>query len=145
MAEHVSGEITVDAPLTRVHEVVIRVEDYPQWADGVRSVEVLARDDEGLPERAKFEIDTPMGRVGYTLAYTHGDDEVRWHLVEGELLKQLDGMYALTADGESTRVRCALDVGVDLPLPGALTRQVASSILERGLEGVKARAESAED
>ncbi len=143
MAERVEDGIHIDAPVDTVHAVILAVEDYPSWANGVRSVDVLDHDDAGRAAQARFVVDTPLGPVGYTVAYTYGETEVSWQLVEGEMLSRLDGSYSLTARDGGTAVQGTLDVAVDLPVPASVTRKAAISIVERALASLKQRVEAA--
>jgi hypothetical protein len=74
------------------------------------------------------------------LAYSYEDGAMRWTLVEGDLIRQLDGAYEIEAtDGGTTRVTYTLEVDVDLPLPGPLKRMAARTILDQGLDGLARR------
>lgn len=143
MAERVEDGIHIAADVDAVHAVILAVEDYPTWAEGVRSADVLDRDDAGRPGRVRFVVDTPLGPVGYTVAYTYDDAEVVWNLVEGEMVSRLDGSYSLTSSNDGTKVQGTLEVAVDLPVPASLTRKAATSIVEKALASLKQRVESA--
>ncbi len=143
MGERVSERITIDAPIDTVWEVVTDVAAYPEWVEGVQETEVLDTYDDGTPHQARFRVDARVAEVGYTIAYRYEDYDVSWSLVEGETISQLDGSYELREeDGGGTGVRYALEVDVDLPVPGFLKKRAAKTILEQGLQGLKRRAEA---
>ena len=143
MGERVSDRITIEASPDTVWEAITDVEAYPQWADGVRVVEVLAVNDDGAPHQARFTIDAKVSEVSYVIEYGYQDYDITWSLVEGETISQLDGAYRLfeTDDG-GCEVEYDLEVDIDLPLPGFMKKRAARTILEQGLAGLKARSES---
>lgn len=142
MGERVSDQTTVAAPAATVWAVINDLEAYPEWADGVEEVVVEERDGDGQPVRARFTVDAKILRVTYTLGYRRDGDVLAWELIEGDQLSQLDGEYRVTPEGETTRVEYMLEVDLNLPLPGMIKRQGAKRILDEGLRGMKARAES---
>jgi ribosome-associated toxin RatA of RatAB toxin-antitoxin module len=144
MGEKVSDDITVAASIDTVWNVITDVGAYPEWTDGVEETQVLATTVEGYPHQAHFRVDAKVSEVSYTIQYRYDDYDVSWHLVEGELLSKLDGTYELAPDGDGTHVRYSLEVDVDLPIPGFMKKRAARTILEQGLSGLKARAESQE-
>jgi len=145
VGERVSDRVTIEASPDTVWETITDLETYPQWAEGVRAIDVLATNDDGSPQQARFTIDAKVSEVTYVIAYAYEDYDITWSLVEGDTISQLDGAYRLfeTEDG-GTEVEYDLEVDVDLPLPGFMKKRAARTILEQGLAGLKARAESRE-
>ena len=142
MGQRVTDSITIVAPAETVFEVIIDLESYPQWVDGMLEAEVLSYDDEDRPSEARFRVDARIAEVTYTLAYRYDGLDVRWSLVEGETLTQLDGAYELREDGEdATRVGYTLEADVDMPVPGFLKKRATRTILDQGLRGLKEQAE----
>lgn len=142
MGERVSDEITMGAAPEVVWRVITDFEDYPNWAEGMERAEVLERDEQGRPTRARFEVDAKVFQVTYTLAYTHDDEALTWTLVEGDKLTQLDGEYRVTPEGEGCRVRYTLEADFDMPLPAFLKKRGAKRILDTGLKELKQQAEA---
>jgi ribosome-associated toxin RatA of RatAB toxin-antitoxin module len=142
MGEKVSDTTTVAASIDTVWNVITDIESYPEWTEGVEETAVLSTTDEGYPWQARFRVDAKVSEITYTIQYDYDDYDVRWHLLEGETLSQLDGAYELSEDGDGTHVRYTLEVDVDLPLPGFMKKRAAKTILEQGLTGLKARAEA---
>lgn len=143
MGERVSDEATIGAPIDTVWNTITDLGAYPEWAEGVLEAEVLTTDADGYPDTARFRVDARVAEVTYTLRYRYEDYDVRWTLVEGETISQLDGAYELSANDAGTHVRYSLEADVDLPLPGFLKKRAAKQILDQGLRGLKARAEGA--
>jgi uncharacterized membrane protein len=142
MGEKVSDTTTVAAPIVTVWNVITDIEAYPEWAEGVEETTLLEVNDDGYPHQARFRVDAKVSEITYTIEYRYDDYDISWHLVEGDTISQLDGIYALSEQGDSTVVIYSLEVDVDLPLPGFLKKRAAKTILEQGLSGLRARAES---
>jgi ribosome-associated toxin RatA of RatAB toxin-antitoxin module len=143
MAEHTTSSITVDAPAAEVMAVIADFDAYPAWAKGMKRVEVLSSYDDGRAEQVAFELDVSPIKDEYTLAYTwHGDREVTWTLVEGKMLKSLDGAYELRESGGSTEVTYRLALDVSIPLIGMIKRKGEKILIDTALKGLKQRVES---
>ena len=142
MGQRVEDDVVINAPRDVVARVIADVDAYPTWADGVRETEVLSTYDDGSPRRARFLVDARVAELSYTIEYEYEGADTIWHLVDGEILSQLDGRYTLTetADGR-TNVRYQLEVDVSMPLPGYLKKRAARGILEQGLNGLKRQVE----
>ena len=144
MAEQTSSSITIDAPPTDVMAVIADFESYPVWAKGVQTAEVTT---DGADRRAKevfFSLDVSPIKDEYTLAYDwDGDREVTWTLVEGKMLKMLDGAYTLVDRGDgSTDVTYRLALDVSIPLIGMLKRKGEKILIDAALKGLKKRVET---
>ena len=144
MAEQTSSSITIDAPPADVMAVIADFESYPVWAKGVQIAEVTK---DGANSRAKevfFSLDVSPIKDEYTLAYDwDADREVTWTLVEGKMLKMLDGAYTLADRGDgSTEVTYRLALDVSIPLIGMLKRKGEKILIDTALKGLKKRVES---
>ncbi|MFC6286557.1 SRPBCC family protein [Nocardioides sp. GCM10027113] len=144
MAEQTTSSIVVDADPASVMEVIGDFESYPEWAKGVKRADVLEEGPEGWAERVYFELDVSPIKDEYTLAYTwDGYDEVTWTLVEGKMLRALDGAYTLRDLGNgSTEVTYRLALDVSIPLIGMLKRKGEKILIDTALKGLKKRVES---
>lgn len=142
MGQKVSDKVTISASADTVLAVITELEDYPEWADGVKQVVVQSRDDEGRPAQAAFDVDAKVADVSYTLDYTYAPDTVSWKLAEGDVISQLDGSYVLSSEGDQTVVVYSLEVDISIPMPGFMKKRAAKQILDTGLKGLKVRAES---
>jgi ribosome-associated toxin RatA of RatAB toxin-antitoxin module len=150
MAEQTSSSIVVDAPAADVMAVIADFPAYPSWAKGVTVAEVRSSYDAADPKQAGrarevfFALDVSPIKDEYTLAYDwSGDDQVTWTLVEGKMLKALEGAYVLRATGPATTevtYRLALDVSI--PLIGMLKRKGEKILIDTALKGLKKRVES---
>lgn len=144
MAEQTSSSIMIDAPPGDVMAAIADFEAYPQWAKGVQVAEITDPGKGGRADQVFFSLDVPPIKDEYTLAYQwNGDREVTWTLVEGKMLKALDGVYSLRELGEgSTEVTYRLALDVNIPLIGMLKRKGEKILIDAALKGLKKRVES---
>jgi ribosome-associated toxin RatA of RatAB toxin-antitoxin module len=144
MAEHTSSSITIQAAPAAVMEVIADFARYPEWTGEVKEAEVVAGDDRGRAQQVRLVMDAGAIKDDQTLAYTwKGDDEVSWTLVKSQMLRSLDGSYALRDRGDgSTEVTYTLTVDVKIPMLGMIKRKAEKVIIDRALAGLKKRVES---
>ena len=142
MAEQTTSSIVIDAAPASVMGVIADFEAYPSWAQGVKKAEPV--DAGKRPEQVYFELDASPIKDAYTLAYDwDGDDGVSWSLVEGKMLKAMDGAYLLEDRGDgSTEVTYRLAVDISIPMIGMLKRKAEKVIIDTALKGLKKRVES---
>ncbi|MFE2978562.1 SRPBCC family protein [Streptomyces sp. NPDC059258] len=145
MAEHTSSSITIEAAPADVMGVIADFARYPEWTGEVKEAEVLSTDDQGRAEQVRLVLDAGAIKDDHVLAYTWaGENEVSWSLVKSQMLRSLDGTYALTPlGGERTEVTYRLAVDVKIPLLGMIKRKAEKVIIDRALAGLKKRVESA--
>jgi ribosome-associated toxin RatA of RatAB toxin-antitoxin module len=144
VAELTEGSVRIAAPPSAILSVIADVAAYPEWAEGVRAVEVVAADDAGRPERAAFRVGMAGIEAAYTLRYAYAPDDggVSWTTESASgAVEDVAGEYRLAADGDGTLVTYVLRVEPSIPLPGYLKRHVERSIVETALEGLRRRVE----
>ena len=139
MADEAHERITVAAPPARCWEVATDYERYPTWARDVKQVTILDRDDGERGSRVEYRV-AGLGRsIHYVLEYDYSDapNAFAWKLVEGDVLRRLDGRYGFEAEGDGTRVTYDLAVDIAIPLPGLLKRRAAGMIMGTALRELK--------
>lgn len=141
MGERVSDTTTIRATRQEVLDVVLDLEAYPQWAEGMKAVEVTERDDHGRPVLARFVVDARVAEIDYVLRYDHSGEDLSWKLERGDVVRQLDGRYIIDEHDGVCDVEYALEVDVTLPVPGFLKKRAAKVILDTGLRGLRQRVE----
>jgi len=142
MPEQTTSSIDINAAPEQVMAVIVDFEDYPSWVQGMKQVEVVQRDAEGRAEQVHFDLDAGV-KDSYTLAYDYaGSHTLRWHLVEGKLMRSMDGTYELAASGAGTHVIYRLAVDLAIPMIGMLRRKAEKVIIDTALKGLKKRVES---
>lgn len=144
MAAQTTSSIVVAASPADIMAVIADLEAYPEWTASVREVEVLTvYEDDERPGEARFVLDAGPIKDTYVLSYEwDGDDEVRWSLVEGGLIKELAGSYTLEQGDDGTVVTYQLTVDVAIPMLGLMKRKAEKVIIDTALKELKKRVES---
>lgn len=147
MADATSSTITIDAPPQRVMAVIADFAAYPEWAEQVKTVEILQTLDDGRAERVRFTMDAGPIKDSYTLDYRWAPDglAVSWTLVKGQIQKAQDGSYTLAGGPETTVVTYALSVDLNIPMIGMLRRKAEKVIIDTALKGLKRHVERMAD
>jgi ribosome-associated toxin RatA of RatAB toxin-antitoxin module len=146
MADQTTSSIVVDADPAEVMAVIADFPSYPQWVQGMKAVEVVEEKD-GVVEQVHFDLEATPIKDSYTLAYDwHGNESVSWHLVQGRMLKAMEGSYTLApvqgSSGPGTEVTYRLAVDISIPMIGMLKRKAEKVIIDTALKGLKKRVES---
>ena len=143
MADRTESSITINASPAQVMAVIADLPRYPEWSDGMKSVEVLTEFEDGRPGDARFVVDAGAIKDTYSLEYDwDGDRSVSWKLTEGGMLKAMDGTYTITDAGDgSTTVNYQLAVDVSIPMIGLIKRKAEKVIVDTALRGLKERVE----
>jgi uncharacterized membrane protein len=137
--------IEVSADPQHIYEVALDLEAYPDWANGVKEVDILEEDEHGRPTRVDFRADAMIKEIQYTLLYRYEmDNGFSWSAEPGEDIRAMDGSYEFKEleDG-STEVLYALRVDPAFTVPGFLRRQAEKQIVSSALRGLKKRSEGA--
>jgi ribosome-associated toxin RatA of RatAB toxin-antitoxin module len=147
MADRTRASIHIGAPAADVMAVIADLPAYPEWTGEVKKVEVLETDeDSGRASRVRLFIDSGALRDRQVLSYTFdGDRAVHWTLVEGDMLRSLEGSYVLSPDeggAGGTTVEYTLTVDSKIPMFGMMKQKIEKVIIDRALAGLKKRVES---
>jgi ribosome-associated toxin RatA of RatAB toxin-antitoxin module len=145
MADAATKTITIAASPAHCYDVVTEFERYPEWVNDIVAAEVVDRDASGRPRDVKYTVSALGRNTRYTLRYDYAEapDCLRWELVEGDIMRAIDGSYRFVA---STLVPGSTDVTYDLsielvvPMPGFLKRRAEARILNT-VHHLKSRAE----
>ena len=147
MADQTTQHMVVGASPERTWAVLTDFEDYPSWAQDLKSAEILDRDAEGRPRDVAFRA-AAMGRsTSYTLRYDYSraPHVLAWHLVRGDITRKLDGSYELApvdGDADSTAVTYHLEVDLLVPLPGFVKRRAENRLLATALRQLRSHLET---
>jgi uncharacterized membrane protein len=145
MTETANERIRVEAPADRCWDVAVDFESYPEWARDVKEVKVVEQDPEGRGKRVEYRVAALGKSVRYLLEYDYSEAPggFSWKLVEGDLVRRLDGSYRFEPEGaSSTRVHYELVVDLSVPLPGLVKRRAASLIMGSALKELKKQVEA---
>jgi ribosome-associated toxin RatA of RatAB toxin-antitoxin module len=143
MAEQTTSSIVIDASAAEVMAVIADFPAYPEWAQGMKQAEVVEEGADGRADKVHFELEATPIKDSYTLSYDwKGDSSVTWELVEGRMLKAMEGAYLLRPAGAGTEVTYRLAVDISIPMIGMLRRKAEKVIIDTALKGLKKRVES---
>lgn len=144
MAEGTFSTLEIDAPAKELYDVAADVAAYPEWASGVKEVEVLDLDAEGRVDRARFVLEGFVKEIEYVLKYTHDrPNTLSWVAEESDDLKMLEGSYQFSpTENGSTEVVYSLTVEPKFIIPGFIKRQAEKQIVTTALRGLRKRVAS---
>ncbi len=143
MADSATGTITIAAGPKAVMDVIADFPAYPQWANGVKTAEVVDPGTDGRPRSVRFHLDAGVVKDDYVLAYDWAPDDsrVEWHLVEAKMQKDQRGSYSLVERGGETEVTYELSVDISIPMIGMFKRRAEKAIIDTALRDLKKRVE----
>ncbi len=141
VADQTKDSIEIAAPPDEVMAVIADVASYPEWVSAMKQVDVVTSHPDGKPDHVKIKLEHSVVSDHYTLAYHWLADSVSWNLVEGQLLKAMDGSYELEPSAKGTKVTYALSVDVRMPMIGMFRRKAEKTIIDGALKDLKQRVE----
>jgi len=144
MTDRAAQTTLINAPLQRCLEIVLDFERYPEWAKDVKEATVRGRDAEGRISQVEYRASALGRSTHYTLEYDYSQAPARlsWKLVEGDIMRALNGAYSFVEVDGGTQVFYELDIELVVPLPGFVKRRAEARILIEAVKELKARAES---
>lgn len=145
MSETAGSTISIAAEPAAVLAVIADFGTYCEWADGIRSAQVVETGEDGRPRHVRFVLDAGVIRDDYVLAYDWAPDgsRVDWQLVRSQMQKMQNGSYTLVADGSGgTVVTYALAVELAIPMLGLFKRKAEKVVIDTALRDLRTRVES---
>lgn len=141
MPEGTFSTLEIDASPETLYDVAADVAAYPDWASGVKQVEVLDVDAEGRVDRARFVLEGFVKEITYVLKYTHDrPNTLSWVAEESDDLKMLEGSYQFDeTETGATEVVYSLTVDPKFMMPGFVRRQAEKQIVTTALRGLRKR------
>ena len=140
VADQTSASIDIAASPAKIMAVIADFEHYPEWVDSMKSAEVLTTEDDRA-KTVRMELDHNLVKDRYVLSYDWSPNRVTWKLVEGSLLRAMDGAYELVPKGPVTAVTYHLTVDVNMPMIGLFKRKAEKTIVDGALKNLKKRVE----
>lgn len=147
MSEGAVQSIETSASRETLLSVTADLERYPEWASGVKEVEVLATDEEGRPLRARFVVDALVKEISYVLTYdwSSAPAKVSWEAEPNNDIRELVGSYEFHPLEEGgTAIVYMLKVEPGFKFPGFLRRPGERQLIGTALRGLRGRAEAIE-
>jgi uncharacterized membrane protein len=143
MADSLRESIVVKSDPDTIMDFIADFDAYPRWQDDIEAVEILETDDDGWATQVRYEADAGIMSAWFVLAYTYGENEMRWQLVDSDKLKVSSGAYLLEDLGDgSTQVTYELEAAPKIPVPKRIRDQLTRKLVHSALEGVKREVES---
>ncbi|MGH3633617.1 SRPBCC family protein [Mycobacterium sp.] len=139
MAITESREIVIEATPGEILDVIADLESLPEWSSAHQSSEVVERGDDGRPSVARMKVKAAGITDEQVVAYTWSGNTVSWTLVSAGQQRAQDATYALTPDGEATRVKFDITIDPIVPLPGFLLKRTVKGVLDTSTEGLRKR------
>lgn len=139
MAVSDTREVVIEATPDEILDVLYDLEKLPEWFPMTKTVEILERDDEGRPRRARQVVKVVGVTDEQELAYSDEDDGVSWTLVSAKGQRAQEGRYRLTPQGDSTKVHFTLMIDLTIPVPGFLIKQGTKGIMDQATKGLRTR------
>lgn len=132
-----------DVPCEKFYQAITDYRAYPQFSEGVKSIEVLEESPAGATVKFNLML---IKEVTYTLKLTHKPNEaVSWTLVNGDMMKVNNGGWKLKdLGGGKTEVTYHLEVELKgfLPGLGMIEKTMVNTNLPMNMRGFAKRAAS---
>lgn len=129
------------ASVERCYEAIADFATYPEWQDAVQSTEILSTHPDGRGKDVEVTIDLKVRTVRYRLRYHHEPPHRLWWEYLGGDVELIEGEYRFEPNGTDTRIVYELGVETGFPVPGALTRRIASAAMARSIADLRERVE----
>ncbi len=143
--ENAREKMVIGATPDQCYAVAASFEEYPAWAQDIKEVVIVARDDKGRPAAVTFRAGAFGRTTSYTLRYDYsGAPKVlSWVQIGGDITSKLDGSYVFESDDlNQTQVTYELTVELAVPIPGFVKRRAEVRIVHAALRDLKERVES---
>ncbi len=145
MSDSSSSTVTIDSPFAAVSEALFALEKYPEWSSSIKSVEAVARDDQGRITKAKMTIDAGMMKDRVILDYdwSEAPSRLSFSLDDADLLTGMDGAYILkSVDEDTTSVTYELTVSLSMPIPAMMRQKAEKTTIDQALSQLKTTLEA---
>ncbi len=131
MAVSDSATVTVNAPQAQVLAFLRNVDNQKNWMPGCLASEVLEKDAEGRPKRARLTNDVKVAKDTFELDYTQLDDGFSWVLSAATKMQtQNNGSWKVVDKGAKSDVTFSLTIDTPLPLPGFVQKKTLKDTLK---------------
>lgn len=128
-----------DVPAEKIYQVLIDYSSYPDFVDGVTSIEIHSQDENSAKVTYNLNL---IKTFSYTLNLTHEPNKsVAWSLVDGDFFKRNDGRWTLKDLGDGrTEVTYNLDVDFKVMVPKMIANKLTKSNLPSMMKSYHQRA-----
>jgi ribosome-associated toxin RatA of RatAB toxin-antitoxin module len=135
----VSRTETFDVEIEKLYNVIEDYESYPDFVDGVSTINVLEKDENGA--RVEYGLNL-IKKFKYVLKLTHNrPNGLSWEFESGDLFKKNNGSWDLKDLGNGqTEVTYSLDVDVKGFVPKSIISKLTDSSLPTMMKAYQDRA-----
>lgn len=132
-----------DVPATKMYQAIIDYKGYPEFVDGVDSVQVADESKDGATVTMNLNL---IKKISYKIKLNHKENtEVSWSLLSGDMMKVNNGRWTLKDLGNGkTEVTYSLEVELKgfLPGLGMIEKTLVSTNLPTAMKSFAKRAAS---
>ncbi len=132
---------TFNASIDKVFKVLSDYSSYPDFMDGVKSVDILETN--GDTSKVQYNINI-IKKFQYVLNCTAVENKsVSWSFDSGDLFASNNGVWDLTDNGDgTTTVDYKIDIDFKVKVPGMISKKLVSSNLPSMMKSVHKKAKS---
>lgn len=135
--------VVMDASVEQIFNVLKDYESYPEFMDGVTSVDILSRD--GGKVQAEYSLNV-IKKFSYTLNLVEeAPNKLSWSFDNGDIFKINNGSWTLKDLGDgTTEVTYAIEVEIKIKMMGSgmITKKLVQTSLPSMMKEVEKRAQS---
>lgn len=132
-----------EVPVTKMYQAIIDYKSYPEFVDGVESVDIADQSKDGATVTMNLNL---IKKISYKIKLSHQENkEVSWSLVSGDIMKVNNGRWSLKDLGNGkTEVTYSLEVELKgfLPGLGMIEKTLVSTNLPTAMKSFAKRAAS---
>lgn len=132
-----------EVPVTKMYQAIIDYKTYPEFVDGVESVDIADQSKDGATVTMNLNL---IKKISYKIKLSHQENkEVSWSLVSGDIMKVNNGRWSLKDLGNGkTEVTYSLEVELKgfLPGLGMIEKTLVSTNLPTAMKSFAKRAAS---
>jgi len=143
MSDMSRSTVVIEAPMSKVSEVLFDLEKYPEWSDSITKVKVSERDESGRVTGATLTIVAGALKDDVSLSYNWdgAPGRLEFELEDANMLTKMDGAYILKDLGDETEVTYELSVGLSMPIPQMMITKQEKTTIDQALAQLKEHCE----
>jgi uncharacterized membrane protein len=144
MSDLSSGTVTIEAPIAEVEKALFDLAKYPEWSTSIKSVDVLATDDQGRLTSGKFVIEAGVLKDKVTLDYdwSEAPNKLSFSFNDADMLTGMEGSYSIKKiDEDTTQVTYEMGVELPMPIPAMMRKKNEQATIDQALQQLKSHLE----
>jgi len=123
--------VSINAPAADVIAFLRNVDNQKNWMPGCLASEVLEKDGEGRPAKARLTNDVKVAKDTFELNYTQNANGFSWKLAQPTKMQTTnDGSWQVADKGSKSEATFALTIDTPLPLPGFIQKKTLKDTLK---------------